>query len=228
MSFLKSRASVVVAGAAVLALAGGGTVAIADQLIGSKDVRDGSLGMRDLNQYTKKKINAPGPQGLQGIPGVAGAVGPIGPQGPQGSTGATGATGAKGDKGDKGAKGDTGPAGPEGPQGPAGEDGIVDHEAYTASETWPVDPSELERSPQQELIAECPSDKVAIGGGFRGPHGDESELAREVVVSASFPIELDSGDVDGFDPNAWVLQGFNEADEDVTMTAYVVCAVVAD
>ena len=81
--------------AAMLVGLGGVGGAVAADLIGSKDIRnnsirsvdvkDGGLGLRDLNQHTKNKINQPGPAGEDGD---------------------------KGDKGDKGDDGATASAGP--------------------------------------------------------------------------------------------------------------------
>ena len=90
-----SRTAAVVAGATVLVSLGGVSGAFAatqitshdikDQTIqkrdiggdavGSKEVTDSTLGMRDLNQHTNDKINQPGPRG------------PEGPRGPKGDPG---------------------------------------------------------------------------------------------------------------------------------------------
>lgn len=107
MRLIKSRTSAVVAGATVLALAGGGT-AVADRMIGGEDIRNGSIGMRDLNKFTKnqirgKKIVVPPAQGVQG---PAGERGPAGPKGDKGDTGPAGPAGAPGSQGPKGDKGD--------------------------------------------------------------------------------------------------------------------------
>lgn len=88
MSIFRSRVTAVVAGAATV-VALGATGAVAGDLIGSKDVQDdslrgvdvhnGSLGFRELNDYTKDRINRPGPQGEQGEPGQDGADGNANP-----------------------------------------------------------------------------------------------------------------------------------------------------
>lgn len=106
MRLIKSRTSAVVAGATVLALAGGGT-AVADRMIGGEDIRNGSIGMRDLNKFTKnqirgKKIVVPPAQGVQGPAGERGPAGPKGDKGDTGPAGAPGAPGAPGTPADMG------------------------------------------------------------------------------------------------------------------------------
>ncbi len=90
-----SRTGAVIAGATVLVTLGGvgGAFAagqitssdikdqtiqkrdVGDDAIGSSETLDGSLGMRDLNDYTQGKINEPGPAGPQGPAGPAGPAG---------------------------------------------------------------------------------------------------------------------------------------------------------
>lgn len=160
---VKSRTGTVIVGAAVLVTLGGvggawagaqitsrdikdGTIQkrdIGKGAVGSHEVLNGTLGMRDLNLFTRAKIRQPGPQGEQGPMGLQGPQGEKGETGATGATGAAGATGPqgpkgepgpqgpKGDKGDPGAdgadgeKGDTGPQGPQGPQGAKGDTGAT-------------------------------------------------------------------------------------------------------
>lgn len=94
-------AGVLVVATAILLVGTGG--AVATDLVGSRDIRndsvrsvdvkDGTLGMRDLNRHTRAALSRPGPAGEDG------ATGPTGDTGPQGLAGAPG---------------------PQGPAGPAG------------------------------------------------------------------------------------------------------------
>jgi hypothetical protein len=112
-NFVKSRTGGVVLGATALVTLGGigGATAagmitsddIKDQTIQRRDIgRDGvassevlnhSLGMRDLNDHTRAKINAPGPRGPAGADGADGTNGKDGAAGPAGSPGAAGKDG---------------------------------------------------------------------------------------------------------------------------------------
>jgi hypothetical protein len=86
--------------------------AAAKRLISGKDVKDGSLGVRDLSAAARKALRGnAGPAGANGANGLPGAQGPQGGPGPVGPIGPAGATGPAGS---------TGPAGPTGPTGPAG------------------------------------------------------------------------------------------------------------
>ena len=122
MFFSRHRLTLLVAGVAVVALAGStGAVAaglidsgdikddtvrsvdIQDDTLRSKDSKDGTVRPRDLKERLLALINEAGgeagPQGLQGEPGEtgpagpAGQAGPAGPEGPKGDTGATGPAG---------------------------------------------------------------------------------------------------------------------------------------
>ena len=105
-SFARSRGTVVVAAAAVLAV-GAGSGAVAGSLITGKDIKDhsikakdldagsvttnkvknGTLKLKDMSSEVTGKLGAPGPAGPQGPRGAAGPEGPQGPQGPKGDTG---------------------------------------------------------------------------------------------------------------------------------------------
>jgi hypothetical protein len=213
------------AAAALLVGLGGIGGAVAADLIGSKDikdnsirsvdVRDGGLGVKDLSQQARNELAKPGSGGADGKNGAAGPKGETGPRGP------------------------AGPRGEAGPKGEPGEDGISGLQAVMeTSDTWPVDPAPdavpPERSPQQQLVAKCASGKAALGGGWRAPYEpdrtDGSELGREVLISASYAARVSGGHVVPADsdkkPNAWVIEGFNETEEDLTVDAFVVCADV--
>lgn len=98
---------------AALALAGvvvasASTGAVAQRLIGSKDVADNSLTGKDVkdSSLTSKDVkngSLTAADIMGGLPaGVAGPAGPAGPQGVQGPVGATGARGPQGEPGPAG------------------------------------------------------------------------------------------------------------------------------
>lgn len=85
--------SVAVALSLVVAATSG---AVADQLITSRDIQDGTIRKVDLSDRLKNKINRLGVPGPQGETGPAGPAGPAGARGPSGSDGSDGAAGADG------------------------------------------------------------------------------------------------------------------------------------
>src|SRR4051794_29077026 len=78
--------------------------AVAASLITSKQIKDGSIEVKDLSKKARATLKA--------APGVAGAPGQAGAQGAQGPKGETGEPGGRGAAGEPGVKGDTGPRGP--------------------------------------------------------------------------------------------------------------------
>ena len=78
--------------------------AVAASLITSKQIKDGTIEVKDLSKSARKSLSAPkGASGVAGPAGQAGAKGDTGPQGPAGADGA---------KGEQGIQGETGPRGP--------------------------------------------------------------------------------------------------------------------
>src|SRR5690349_12614206 len=73
--------------ALVLAMSGS---AVAASLITSKQIKDGTIQLKDISKTARAQLAVAGPQG------------------PAGPSGAAGATGAQGEKGDAGARGDQG------------------------------------------------------------------------------------------------------------------------
>ncbi|WP_207792913.1 hypothetical protein [Nocardioides acrostichi] len=87
---------------AVLLAAGGGAAAgslitgkqIKDGSLTGVDVKDHSLGVRDLSAKTKSKLTGPaGADGADGVDGADGSQGPAGPAGPAGPQGPAGPSG---------------------------------------------------------------------------------------------------------------------------------------
>lgn len=110
MNLIKSRLGAVAVGATIIAVVGGGSAVAASQItsaqikdqtirsrdiatagVGTSEIRDGNVNVRDLSSQTKGYINDHG--GKDGAPGSKGDTGPAG------SAGANGSNGAKGDTG---------------------------------------------------------------------------------------------------------------------------------
>lgn len=85
----------------------GGTTAAAKLVVTSKNIKNGTIQLVDLNKKAKRAL-----RGQRGTRGTAG---------PQGQTGPVGQTGAAGPAGPIGPTGAQGPQGIQGPQGPPGE-----------------------------------------------------------------------------------------------------------
>jgi hypothetical protein len=76
------------------------------------------------------------------------------------------------------------------------------------------------------------SRKTALGGGFGDNDADDSEI--QVVTSAPVQIENGAltyaaipGDPAGsFKPNGWLVEGYNNGMDPVSVRPWVVCATV--
>ncbi len=100
---LRGRAGSALAFALGLLIATAGTATAAKLITGSQ-IKDGSIGTRDLAKSVRSQLSR------------AGSAGSAGPQGP---AGATGVAGVQGPQGEPGPQGDPGPEGPTGPRGPS-------------------------------------------------------------------------------------------------------------
>jgi hypothetical protein len=100
---LRGRTGPVLAFALGLLVATAGTATAAKLITGSQ-IKDGSIGSRDLARTVRAQLSRTGPAGVAG---------------PQGVPGATGASGVQGPQGEPGPQGDAGPEGPTGPRGPS-------------------------------------------------------------------------------------------------------------
>lgn len=96
--------------------------------------------------------------------------------------------------------------GPQGEPGPPGIAGAL--ETYTISSSE----QEVEAGSRGEAYAECEAGDLVTGGGFVFL----VESPGCAVVEENFPEELDS----------WLVTVKNECDEEVTFTAWAVCAHV--
>jgi hypothetical protein len=143
----------VILGGVAVVLAVSGT-AVADSLITSDKIKDGTVQSRDVKKGTLQRDRmsadvqaslakadrsgaavlgsplsgspgATGPKGDAGERGAAGAAGLAGAKGATGAKGEDGAPGVKGETGAAGAKGDTGAAGSAGAKGDKGDTGAA-------------------------------------------------------------------------------------------------------
>ena len=83
---LEGKTGIIIAFILGLALATG-TTASAAMLITSKQIKNGTIKMKDLSPKVRAKIQTPGPAGVavpQGAPGATVVAGPTGPAGPPG------------------------------------------------------------------------------------------------------------------------------------------------
>jgi len=266
---VNGRAGAVIGGAMVLVTLGGvgGAVAgtqitsrdiqdetiqkrdIGSGAVGSDEVRNGTLGLLDLNTFTRDRIDQPGPQGAtgpagpagpqgeKGDTGPAGATGPAGSMGSAGPAGAAGAAGAKGDKGDPGATGAQGPAGPKGdpgatgPAGPKGDTGAtgpagpagVANVAVRKTRTsvgWTSDG-------RQSIRAQCAPGQFALGGGFSSDPTGPGQI--DIVTSDPIFVNAagDELEADGGLANAWEVEGYYTGTGAVMVSAWAICATLA-
>ena len=121
----------------------GGTAGAASGLIGSPQIKNGSIQLVDISATAKKA--------LKGARGPAGARGAQGAQGPQGTAGLSGAVGAQGAQG------------PQGPAGAAGANGTFDPAKVTVRQgpATTVPANDL-----ATLVATCNAGETAISGGW--------------------------------------------------------------
>jgi hypothetical protein len=94
---VKSTVTAIIVSAIVAGTASAGVTT----LITSKQIKDGTIQLRDLSPSATQQLH--GRAGQEGAAGPKGDTGATGPQGPKGDTGATGAAGPPGPKGDPGA-----------------------------------------------------------------------------------------------------------------------------
>jgi hypothetical protein len=126
-----SRVTLAISAAAIVAIAGTVSYAVADiggggVINGCYKSQNGQLRLIDPatdHCLPSEKAISWSQTGPQGPPGPTGPAGPQGPTGPQGPKGDTGPTGPAGPQGPTGPQGPAGPSGPTGPQGPKGDKG---------------------------------------------------------------------------------------------------------
>jgi hypothetical protein len=190
----------VVATVALFAALGGSSYAavsitgtqVRDASLSGRDVRNGSLTTGDVRD-----------QSLLARDFKAGQL----PAGPEGGRGPEGPTGQQGPNGPEGPIGQQGPIGPQGLQGERGLPGISAYEIVSSESTFSSDNF-------RNATADCPSGKVAIGGGARLFGSGDG-----IALSASDPSQ---------DGSSW----FAEAHEIVSsadtwsVAAYAICAKV--
>jgi hypothetical protein len=245
-----SRAGAVIAGATVLVTLGGMGGAVAATQITSRDIKDrtihardihkgavgsfevgnGTLSLRDFNAFTKGLIRQPGPMGADGARGATGPIGPAGPAGekgdtgpagPRGEKGDTGATGPAGPAGPQGEKGDTGATGPAGPAGPVGPAGIADVVVRKVRTDIGWD-----NQGRQSIRAQCKPGQYVLGGGFSSDATEAGQI--DIVTSDPILVNADGDELeaDGGLANAWEVEGFYTGEGHVLVAAWAICATI--
>jgi hypothetical protein len=146
MRFLpRPSPAMVVALVALFVALSGGAYATSQALIGSPQIKNGSIQLVDISAKAKRALKGQrGPRGARGTPGTNGLPGPQGTQGPQGPAGAAGA------------------------QGPAGANGTFDPAKVTVRE-GPT--TAIPADDTGTLTAECLSGETAISGGWSSDVG---------------------------------------------------------
>ena len=212
---LRSRVLAVTAAAGVLVGVGGVGGAVAGDKNTGHDVKDGTLGMRDLNNYTQNQIDQGGdrgPRGRRGPEGAQGEQGPAGPQGPKGDQGTAGAPGLN------------------------GRDGVSGYEVqtwnYTKDSTSDMGAAYPGVGGGAIATVACSAGKKALGGGYwfksEGDNGfHSSALSDGSGVVASFPGRMDwtTNTVKSGDDSGWIVQ-VNDNVHLADLVLYVVCANV--
>ena len=169
---------------------------------GNLRIIDAAVGQTCKQNETEITWSQTGPQGPQGPQGAEGPQGPVGPAGPQGP---------------EGPQGPVGPQGPQGEPGPQGAGGLSGYEIIHAESTFDLTSPKL-------ATADCPSGKVALGGGgllF-------ATLADGNRDNAPLAIWLNNPSAISPNAEAWTVGGreVNPYDQDWAVHAYVICASV--
>ena len=242
-------------GAAVFLCAGSATAAtlitsgqIKDGTIQNRDIKKGAVSINRLTDGTQDLIRRGSALSANANSSQAGATGA------KGDAGAAGAGGANGARGAQGEQGQTGPRGFDGQPGTPGADGdpgITDLESdgpYPGQSSLQSNPGEGANSgaawtsgtDRQVSWVMCPEGKTALGGGYGDAPENGDERGLTIVTSAPAQIRSDgsggfeffyspiAGDPSGsFQPNGWVVQGYNETGRTITVRPHVICANVA-
>ena len=172
----------ITAATVVALVVAGGTTAAAKLVVTSKNIKNGTIQLVDLNKKAKRA--------LRGQRGTRGTAGPQGQTGPVGQTGATGA---------QGAAGATGPAGPQGAPGPAGPPGPPE-DAFTRVTGFGGDFEATNASVSMD--AECAEFGPYANGGaaggsvyYSGLNGYRLGDIVDLVYTASYSSNTDTGGV---------------------------------
>ena len=149
--------------------------AVADSLITSKDIKNGTIKPADLSKKLRTKIN----QASTAAAAIPGSNGSNGAKGNEGTAGKEGAQGKEGPQGKEGA------AGKEGPQGQQGPPGLVSY----GSPHW----GSFERNTEGTAVAALRAGPYggAFGGTPEAPPIGEGSLELNVMSPTS---KVDFGD----------------------------------
>jgi hypothetical protein len=212
---VKSRLGAVVAGAAVLVVAGGsGTAVVAGGLVGSADIRDNSVRSADLRDggVHSSDIRNGAVHKRDLSDGLESALAEPGPAGPQGDPGLSNLEA-------------------DGPYPGATDLGSLSDQGDNSDEMVPADQA------RHTVWVECAPGKVALGGGFRLAADATQQAAEDIDVLASEPTQVADGAIvytpiegdaaGSFEPNGWLVEVVNNGSSDQIVRPWVVCATVA-
>jgi Collagen triple helix repeat (20 copies) len=200
------RIALAVTAAAVVAIAGGVTYAVADigdggVISGCFKSQNGQLRLIDpatdtcLPSETAISWGQTGPQGPAGPPGPQGPTGPQGPAGPQGATGPQGPAGPQG------------ATGPTGPQGPQGLSGLPPVDRFTPTQI--IHGAILTCASTTATATETTCEGMMLNGWVLGFTGVEATAVCNAVTGAGFSFAGGSLNVPGprfiWNGSNWVL-----------------------
>lgn len=161
----------------------GGAYATAEALIGSSQIKNGSIQLVDMSAKAKKALK--------------GQRGPRGPAGPVGATGATGVVGAAGPQGPAGPQG---AQGAQGLQGAAGANGGFDPNKVTIRVVEDV--TIVGGSVANSLSVSCAPGEIAIAGGFFStagyPYSDHPSTSKTSWIVLIDATGFGNGSGDGY------------------------------
>lgn len=168
----------------------------------SEKVRDGSLAVRDFNEYERWRLRGPegerGPRGPQGERGWTGPRGERGLPGPAGPRGAQGPKGDKGDPGVPGAPGEPGAPGSDDAWGRSGNAGTSDDEFLGTTDEQAL---ELRVGGERALRLEPRAGRTpnVVGGAGANAAGEAAGATIAGGGSAEMPnrVGADNGTVGG-------------------------------
>ena len=199
---MKIKTGLAVGASVVCLLAVGTGGAVAQSLVTSKDIKDGTVRVKDMREGAVKQFSKPGPAGEDGAQGVAGKDGA------------------------------QGVAGKDGKDGAPGLSNLIVGSGYAglgAHDYWAADSygETIEECPEgQNAIGGGFSQDGSTGGDGKYDLGGEADV--QITVSAPYfrgeyvPVD----DAGNFRADQWVVRGYNHSDQPVDVRAWVVCADV--
>ncbi len=196
----RPSASLVVAVLAIV-IATAGTASATTALITSRQIKNGTIRLVDINKKARKA--------LHGKTGQTGSVGAAGPQGVPGLPGAQGLQGAQGIQGIQG---------PPGVQGVAGSPGVSDY-TVVANNTVVASPVT-----HATVVADCPAGEQVLSGGG-GASGAPLGFGG-MVMGFEGPTNVNGGSNNAWEVDMVTSPAGTNTTVDVGVDADAICAKV--